>query len=367
MKNIAKIAVALGFLWVTLSLLSAMAVAADNGKELKDLVVEESSRIHSKNSDFKIKLRPVGEREKYAIGDKVAFEFKANRDAYVTILDIGTSGKVHVIFPNKWHKSGKVVADRTYRIPGEDSDFVFRVKGPPGVNYVKAIGTMKESEWFGREALGDDDDPFYEVKDPARKIKDISMDLDKQGGEAWTEAETKINIIPRSSDEGDQEEDEDQGEEYSRKDIDQDRPEVKLWTGRKTYQIGEPVTFYFYSAKDGYLNLVDFGTSDKVHVIFPNRLQRDNFIKGGEVVKIPMKQEDEFRFRVKGPEGVEVVKAVFSEKKLQLYKGSYNFDRYVFQPWEEKGERIQKDIDVELRHTPKNTFSRAKTSFRVVR
>ncbi len=370
MKNTAKIAVAFGFMWVTLFLLNGMAVAADSGKELKDLVVEESSKIHSKNSDFKIKLRPIGKRGEFAVGDKIGFEFKSNRDAYVTILDIGTSGKVHVIFPNKWHKSGKVVADRTYRIPGEDSDFVFRVKGPPGINYVKAIGTTKESEWFGRETLGDDDGPFYEVKDPAKKIKDIGVDLDKQGEKAWTETETNVTIVSRSREEGDQEE-EDQGEEISSRDRDRDRdrdrPEIKLWTGKKTYQVGEPVTFYFYAERDGYLNLVDFGTSDKVHVIFPNRLQRDNFVKGGEVVKIPVKQEDEFRFRVKGPEGVEVVKAVFSTKKLQLYKGSYDFDKYVFQPWEEKSEKIKKDIDVELHDVPRNTFSRAKTTFRVER
>jgi hypothetical protein len=366
MKIAAKIALALGFVWVSLFLLSGIAAAADAGKELKDLVVEESSKIHSKNSDFKIKLRPIGKRGEFAVGDKVGFEFKVNRDAYVTILDVGTSGKVHVIFPNKWNKSGKVVADRTYRIPGEESDFVFKVKGPPGVNYIKAIATTKESDWFGREALGEDESPFYEVKDPAKKIKDIGVDLEKQGEKGWTETETNLTIVSRPSDEGDQDE-EDQREDMSMKDRDRDRPEIKLWTGRKTYQVGEPVTFYFYAEKDGYLNLVDFGTSDKVHVLFPNRMQRDNFIKGGEVVKIPVKSEDEFRFRVKGPEGVEVVKAVFSTKKLQLYKGTYDFDKYVYQPWEEKGEKVSKDIDVELHDAPRNSFSRAKTTFRVER
>jgi hypothetical protein len=193
------------------------------------------------------------------------------------------------------------------------------------------------------------------------------VELDKQGEKAWTETETNVTIVSRSRDEGDQDEEDDHREDMSMKDRDGDRPEIKLWTGRKTYQVGEPVTFYFYAERDGYLNLVDFGTSDKVHVIFPNRLQRDNFVKGGEVVKIPLKSEDEFRFRIKGPEGVEVVKAVFSTKKLQLYKGTYDFDKYVYQPWEEKSEKVSKDIDVELHDAPRNTYSRAKASFRVER
>jgi hypothetical protein len=147
---------------------------------------------------------------------------------------------------------------------------------------------------------------------------------------------------------------------------DKERIVAKLWTEKKTFRIGEPVTLHFYAERDGYLNLIDFGTSDKVRVIFPNRMQRDNFVKGGDVVKIPTAKEDELRFRVKGPEGVEVVKAIFSSHKLQLYRGSYDFDKYVYQPWEENGDKVNKDIDVQLDELPRNVYTKTNTSFRVV-
>lgn len=342
-------------------LLMGGVVFAQTQKETKDVVIEEVSNIRSDNPDFKIKIKPVKKSGKVAIGEEVAFQFTSNRDGYVTLVDLGTSGKVHVIFPNKWQRSNKVIKDRVYKIPAEDSEYVFRVKGPKGVNYIKAIGTLKPYDCFPKDALLEGEGPFAEVKDPAKAIKDVGVELRKQDKKGWTEAETNFTIVSRKAeDSGEDTEDVAETPRESSKDI-----AVKLWTERKTYQIGEPVTFFFYAERDGYLNLVDFGTSDKVRVIFPNRFQRDNFVKGGEVVAIPTAKEDEFKYRIKGPEGVEVVRAVFTTHKLQLYPGSYDFEKYVYQPWEEKGEKINKDIDVQLNELPGEVYVRAKTSFKV--
>ncbi len=345
----------------SLLLWSGAALAAE--KEAKDIVIQEASKIHSDNPDFKVKIKPARKSGKFGIGDRVAFRFTSNRDAYVTIVDIGTSGKVHVIFPTKHHKSNRVVKGRVYTIPAKDSDYVFRVKGPTGVNYVKAIATLKPYRCFRKEALLESEGPFFEVKNPEKAIKDIGVELAKQDKKGWTEAETHFTIVSRRAE---AEEDTEEAVEESTRESDKERPIAKLWTERKVFQIGEPVTLYFYAERDGYLNLIDYGTSDKVQVIFPNRFQRDNFVKGGEVVAIPTVKDDEFRFRVKGPKGVEVVKAVFTKQKLQLYRGSYDFDKYVYQPWEEKGDKIDKDIDVQLNDLPRKVYTRAKTSFKVV-
>ena len=53
----------------------------------------------------------------YHIGDEVRISVHTNRDAYITILDVGTSGSTTVIFPNRSARSNRVRANETLAIP----------------------------------------------------------------------------------------------------------------------------------------------------------------------------------------------------------------------------------------------------------
>ena len=173
---VVTLAFACSFIWCG-------AAVAESDTEAKDVVVQHVEKIRSNNPDFKITLTPMIKHGKVALGDEVTFKFSSNRDAHVTTVDIGSSGKVHVIFPNKWHKSDKVVKDRIYWIPDKESHYAFKIKGPVGVNYVKAIGTLKPSKYFGKEALLDAEGPFAEVKDPANTRKGYLGGACKRGQE----------------------------------------------------------------------------------------------------------------------------------------------------------------------------------------
>ena len=155
------------------------------------------------------------------------------------------------------------------------------------------------------------------------------MELAKEDKKGWTEAQASFKIVSRRS--GEEETSESMASGPSEK------APIKLWTEKKVYSVGEPITFYFHAKRDGYLNLIDFGTSDNAQVIFPNRFQRDNFVKAGQVVAIPTSKEDEFRLKVRGPDGIETVGAVFTTHKLQVFRGNYDFDQYAYQPWKGRG------------------------------
>jgi hypothetical protein len=213
------------------------AVAVGAEKTEKDIIVEDATNISNDNPDFKIAIRPSSRTGRFCIGDEIEFKFKTNQDAYLTIIDIGTSGKVHVIFPNKWHKSNKVYKDREYRIPGSDSDFLYRVVGPRGVNYIKAIGTLKPFDCFHRDALIYGEGPFAEVKDAKLRVKDLAVELKKKPQKQWTEAETNFTIERCG----------DRSEESAE---DSEDLVAKLWTERKVYRIGERVSFFFFSDRD---------------------------------------------------------------------------------------------------------------------
>lgn len=77
----------------------------------------------------------------YRIGETVRFGLRVNRDAYVTLVNIGTSGDVTIIYPNRFHPSHLVRGGQDVLIPPADASFTLTVHGPPGLEQVRAIAT----------------------------------------------------------------------------------------------------------------------------------------------------------------------------------------------------------------------------------
>jgi hypothetical protein len=78
----------------------------------------------------------------YRLGERIQIEFEASRPCHLTLLDIGTSGAVTVLWPNAWQPDSTIEAGRTYAIPGPETpglDFV--LTGRPGWEQIMAIGT----------------------------------------------------------------------------------------------------------------------------------------------------------------------------------------------------------------------------------
>jgi len=79
----------------------------------------------------------------YAVGEAVRLAIKTNEDAYVTVLNIGASGKVTQLFPNAAQTDNKVKAGETVEIPSSASGAQIRVAGPVGGELIKVIATSK--------------------------------------------------------------------------------------------------------------------------------------------------------------------------------------------------------------------------------
>lgn len=122
-----------------------------NGGKMKD--------ISNPTSTFKVELWTapapaegarditVSTRKKkagYRTGQKIVVGFRTSRDCHLTLLNIGTSGKLTVLFPNSLHPDNFIQAGRDYRIPGEDDDFEYELQGPAGVEKLKAVATVKK-------------------------------------------------------------------------------------------------------------------------------------------------------------------------------------------------------------------------------
>ena len=358
--------------------------------DVKDIVAEAQS-IQNDNKQFQITILPERESGTYKPGDEIALMFKSNRDAYLNIIDIGTSGNVRLIFPNAWHKSNKVEKNKTYRIPPKDANFIFRVTPPAGINYVKAIATLKKCDCVKEkylEAKGE----FSDIKEPLMAIKDIQAELRKVDAKNWTEASAKIVIEegqPPAKPAGQPlkpvEEAKPTKPEEALKPIEEPRGEtkdivaevqkirnegkefkIKLWTegDKASYMVEEPVTFMFSADRDCYVTLIDIGTSGKVHRLFPNKMHESNKVEKGKTYAIPPDKSD-FLFRVKGPEGTEYVKAIATLQPLKsLEKTEMEGKGYFSEIRDPK--LVVKDIGLELALQDTKNWAEAEASLKIV-
>ena len=66
---------------------------------------------------FKLELR--SHSESYRIGDAISFSVKSEQDCYLTVLNVGTTGKTTVLFPNSFRRKNHIVANKLFFLPSE--------------------------------------------------------------------------------------------------------------------------------------------------------------------------------------------------------------------------------------------------------
>jgi hypothetical protein len=93
--------------------------------------------------DDGVTVRLWADKSKYRVGERLSLGFESNRDAFLTIVNVGTSGEVTILYPNRFSGGHGVKAGRTYRIPEATDSYELELKGPPGVELVYALLTLK--------------------------------------------------------------------------------------------------------------------------------------------------------------------------------------------------------------------------------
>ena len=90
----------------------------------------------------------------------------------------------------------------------------------------------------------------------------------------------------------------------------------------QTYSIGDKIKIYFRSEKDCYLFLINYGTSGKLTVLFPNFIFKDNYIKAEKLYEIGG-NDYPFDYELSGPPGTEKIKAMATTQKFHLINIRY--------------------------------------------
>jgi hypothetical protein len=112
---------------------------------LKNKFFEKYKQIE-KQAGFGVKLWT--DKQAYRVGDTITFYFQAQRDCYVTLVNINAGGSITQLFPNRYRADNRVRAGVTYRIPDENYGFEFQVEPPGGVERVYAVAGTQPLHLF---------------------------------------------------------------------------------------------------------------------------------------------------------------------------------------------------------------------------
>src|SRR5690242_15534340 len=117
----------------------------------------------------------------YHSGDGARVHFRADRDAYITILRVDTDGRVRVLFPREPWEDNFARGGREYEVQGRSDQDAFYVDDYPGVGYVFGVAAadpfvydrLESDEHWDYRTIADGrvrGDPYVALTDLAQRI-----------------------------------------------------------------------------------------------------------------------------------------------------------------------------------------------------
>ncbi|MEA3281195.1 MAG: DUF4384 domain-containing protein [Euryarchaeota archaeon] len=131
---------------------------------------------------------------KYRIGDRIVVYFKPDRDCYLTLFNIGTSGKLTALFPNNLFQNNCITANKIYAIPGDEYPFEYELSGPPGVEKIKAIATTSKLNLLDFEFSEEEFFHSMESGIAARDISIVAKKMEEVPVDSWAEAICEFEV-----------------------------------------------------------------------------------------------------------------------------------------------------------------------------
>ncbi len=131
-------------------------------------------------------------KERYRVGEEIRFYFRSDRDCYLTLIDYDPSGKVKVLFPNRYYQNNFIRAGEAYTIPGGEYGFKLTIEPPTGIERIKAIATTKPLSLFDLDFAKGFFPPVE--RSNTRGMRGISIALDNLPTFSWAENTCTIRI-----------------------------------------------------------------------------------------------------------------------------------------------------------------------------
>jgi Domain of unknown function (DUF4384) len=256
----------------------------------------------------------------YAVGQPLRVMVRPHQDAYITVVDVGSSGRVAVLYPNHFQRDARVKAGSTVKIPGDRAGWQINVNGPAGVDLIQVIAsrrplTLPELNQLVRT---NEKSPLITLGRSAEEFaRDLVPQLKPQTASAASE-QTNFgvrNLLVRVV-AGTATQPAAQGQPGQGFPVMVGLPPaatgafgLTVRPERPAYRIGEVVRILVASQNDCRLTLINVGPSGNAVQLFPNSFQRENLVRAGQIVMVPAPQSP-LQIVARGPAGVEGIMAI---------------------------------------------------------
>ncbi|MDY6987894.1 MAG: serine/threonine-protein kinase [Thermodesulfobacteriota bacterium] len=138
-------------------------------------------------------LRLWVDKPAFRIGDPISYRFQSNKDCYLVLLSVTTTGELIQIFPNRFSLDPFVQGKREYTIPGEDMEFELKITGPQGEEEIVALAAEAP---FDLLSATFESQPFFQVdKNDQALIAKISNNIYKMGRINMAQKRVSYGII----------------------------------------------------------------------------------------------------------------------------------------------------------------------------
>ena len=251
---------------------------------------------------------------------------RANKDAYLTVINVGPTGNTTMLFPNAFQTDARVRGGQTVEIPAPGSGAQIRVSGPVGRELIKVIASTSPSPLFAPGQLTQSG-AFTLIVGGGRAVaRDLQVVMGTQpavqGSHEWDDYNKVITTIASR-----------QGASTPLMPTTvawpADAGGLRIAADKSQYRIGETVLVYATSPTPCYLTLVNIGSSGQARVLLPNLLQPQNLLPAGQTVVIPSPASG-LRLTPIGPAGVETVTAICTTDNRPVIPAGFAYGRDGF-------------------------------------
>ena len=219
----------------------------------------------------------------YAQGEQVRVFVQTNKDAYVTVLNVGPDGSTTVLFPNRYQADNRVRANTVTEVPDPASRARIAVSGMTGAELIKVIATSHPTPLFRTAELAEAG-VFSTIRQRTQETaRNLAVVMAEAETAEWDVYDKVVRTVPQ-------------------------RPAaaapvglppvagagwpsapfgLELAADRPVYRVTDPVTLMVKAEADCHLTLLNMGPGGGSRLLFPNRYQQQTLIRAGQTVVVP--------------------------------------------------------------------------------
>ncbi len=224
----------------------------------------------------------------YAQGERVRLFVQTNKDAYVTVLNVGPDGSTTVLFPNRYQTNNRIPANTVTEVPDPASQAQIGVSGTTGAELIKVIATGRPTPLFGGAQLtgaGVFQTIRQRADETARNLSVVMAGPGSAGpGSAeWDVYDKVIRTVPqRLPAVGSVPPAPVAGVAWPSPPF-----ALQVAADKPLYRVTDPVTLMVKTEADCHLTLLNTGPTGATRLLFPNGYQQQTLIRAGQTVVVP--------------------------------------------------------------------------------